>query len=134
VIAMVFHSQSTFDKIGNSLGGPQLCSVSVGHGPLGQEANKLFLLFQGQMGWPPGGRLRFQRVLPTGAQSIAPAHNAACMAPDSPSYLMKRELLLQECSNTASTFFQQFRRSMRTHRDTPYQDVSIILHYLCGSQ
>lgn len=134
MIAVVFHSQSMFDKVGNSLGGPQFCPVSVGHGPLGQEPNELFLLFQGQSRWPPGRRLCFQRVLPTGAQSIAPTHNAARMATQAPSYLMKRELLLQERSDAASTFFQQFRSSMRTHRDTPYQDVSIILHYLCGSQ
>ena len=134
MIAMVFHSQSAFDKIGNSLGGPQLCPVSVGHSPLGQEPNELFLLFQGQSRWSPWCRLGFQRALPTGAQGIAPTHNAARMATYAPSNLMKRELLLQERSHTASTFFQQFRRSVRTHRDTPFQDVSIILHYLCGSQ
>jgi hypothetical protein len=26
------------------------------------------------------------------------------------------------------------RRTVRSHRDTPFQDVSIVLHYLCGSQ
>ena len=133
MIAMVFHSQPTFDKIGNSLGGPQLCSVSVGHGPLGQEANKLFLLFQGQTGWPPGGRLCFQRVLPTGAQSIAPTHNAAGMATDATGNFMEGEFLLQERSHTTPALFQQFRRSFGSHGDTPFEDVSIILHYLCGS-
>jgi hypothetical protein len=134
VIAMVFHSQSTFDKIGNSLGGPQLCPASVSHGPLGQKANESFLLFQGQSRWPPWRRLCFQRVLPPGAQGIAPTHDAARMATQAPSNLMKREFLLQKRNHTASTFFQQFRRSVRTHRDTPVQNVSIILHYLCVSQ
>jgi hypothetical protein len=134
VITMVFHSQPTFNKIGNSLGGPQLCAVSVGDGPLGQEANELFLLFQGQSGWSAWCRLCFQCGLPAGLQGIAPTHNAARMATYAPSNLMKRELLLQERNHTAPTFFQQFRRSVRTHRDTPFQDVSIVLHYLCGSQ
>jgi hypothetical protein len=134
MIAMVSHSQSTFDEIGNSLGGPQLCPVSVGHGSLGQEPNELSLLFQGQSGWPAWCRLRFQCVLPSGVQGIAPTHNAARMATYAPSNLMKRELLLQERSHTTSTFFQQFRRPARPHRDTPFEDVSIVLHYLCGSQ
>ena len=134
MIAMVFHSQSTFDQIGNSLGGPQLCPVSVGHGPLGQETNKLFFLFRGQSGWPTWRRLGFQRLLPTGLQGIAPTHNAARMATYASGNLMKGELLLQERNHTTSTFFQQFRRPLRSHRDTPFQDVSIILHYLCGSQ
>lgn len=134
MIAMVSHTQSTFDQIGNSLGGPQLCPVSVGHGPLGQETNESFLLFQGQSGWSAWCRLSFQCILPTGLQGIAPTHNAAGMTPDSSGNLMKGELPLQELSHTTSTFFQQFRRPLRSHRDTPFRDVSIILHYLCGSQ
>jgi len=134
VIAMVSHSQSPFDQIGNALGGPQLCPVSVGHGPLDQETNKVFFLFRGQSGWPARCRLGFQCLLPTGLQGIAPTHNATCMATDASGNLMKGKLLLQERSHTTSPFFQQFRRPLRSHRDTPFQDVSIILHYLCGSQ
>ena len=134
MIAMVSHSQSTFDQIGNSLGGPQLCPVSVGHGPLGQETNEPFFLFRGQSRWPARCRLGFQCILPTGLQGIAPTHNAAGMATYASGNLMKGKLLLQERSHTTSTFFQQFRRPLRSHGDTPFQDVSIILHYLCGSQ
>jgi hypothetical protein len=134
VIAMVSYPQSPFNDIGNSLGGPQLCPVSVGHGSLGQQINESVPLFQGQSGWPAWYRLCFQRILPTGSQGIAPTHNAAGMATDASGNFMEGELLLQERSHTTSTFFQQLRRSFRSHGDTPLQDVSIILHYLCGSQ
>jgi hypothetical protein len=134
MIAMVSDSQLAFDQIGNSLCGPQLCPISVGHGPLAHETNESFFLFQGQSRRPARGRLGFQRILPTGSQGIAPTHNAAGMATDASANLMKGELLLQERSHTTSTFFQQFRRPVRSHRDTPFEDVSIILHYLCGCQ
>jgi len=134
VIAMVSHSQSTFDQIANSLGGPQLRPVSVGHGPLDQETNEPVLLFQGESGWPARCRLGFQCLLPTGLQGIAPTHNAARMATYASDNLMEGKLLLQQRSHTTSTFFQQFRRPLRSHGDTPFRDVSIILHYLCGSQ
>jgi hypothetical protein len=120
VIAMVSYSQSTFNDVGNSLGGPQLCPVSVGHGPLGQEMNETFSLFQGQSGWPARYRLCFQCILSAGLQGVAPTHNAAGMATDASGNLMKGELLIQERSHTTSTFFQQFRRPVRSHRDTPF--------------
>jgi hypothetical protein len=120
VIAMVFHFQSAFDKIGNSLGGPQLCPVSVGHGPLGQETNELFFLFQGQSGWPARGRLGFKRILPTGLQGIAPTHNATRMATYASGNFMEGKLLLQKGSHTTSTFLQQFWRPLRSHGDTPF--------------
>jgi hypothetical protein len=134
VIAVVSHSQVTFDQIGNSLGGPQLCPVSVGHGSLDQETDKALFLLRVQSGWPARCGLGFQCLLSTGLQGIAPTHNAARMATYSPGNLMKGELLLQERSHATSTFLQQSWRPLRSHRDTPYQDVSIILHYLCGSQ
>ena len=134
MIVMISYSQSTLDQIGNSLGGPQLCSVPMGHGPLDQETNKLFLLFRGQSRRPAWGRLGFQCLLPTGHQGIAPTHNATCVATDASGNLMKGKILLQECSYTAPTLFQQFRRSLRSHGDTLVQDASSILHYLCGSQ
>jgi hypothetical protein len=134
VIAMVSHSQVTFDQIGNSLRGPQLCPVSVGHSSLDQKTNKVLFLFRGQSGWPAWCRLGFQCLLPTGLQGITPTHNAARVATYASGNFMKGELLLQERNHTTSTFFQQFRRPLRSHRDTPFQDVSIILHYLCGCQ
>jgi hypothetical protein len=134
MIAMVSDPQLAFDQIGNSLGGPQLCPISVGHGPLGQETNESFLLFQGQPGGPARCRLGFQRILPAAMQGIAPTHNTARMATYASSNLTEGELLLQERSHTTPTFFQQFRRPVRSHKDTPFEDASIILHYLCGSQ
>jgi len=47
MIAMISHSQLMFDQIGNSLSGPQLCPVSMGHRPLDEETDKLFFLFRG---------------------------------------------------------------------------------------
>ena len=134
MIAMVSDSQSASDQIGNSLGGPQLGPVSVCHGPLGQETNESLFLFRGQSGWPAGCRLGFQCLLSTGLQGITPTHNAARMATYASGNFVKGKLLLQERSHTTSTFFQQFRRPLRSHGDTPVQDVSIVLHYLCGSQ
>ena len=119
MIVMISHAQSTFDQIGNPLGGPQLCSVSVGHGSLDQETNKLFLLFRGQSRGPTRCWLGFQCLLPTGLQGIAPTHNATCMATDASGNLMEGKLLLQERSHTSSTLFQQFWRPFRSHRDTP---------------
>jgi hypothetical protein len=119
VIAMVSHSQSAFNQIGNSLGGPQLCPVSVGHGSLDQETNKLFLLFRGQSRGPTRCWLGFQCLWPTGLQGIAPTHNTTCMASHASGNLMEGKLLLQERSHTAPTLIQQFRRSFRSHGDTP---------------
>jgi hypothetical protein len=48
--------------------------------------------------------------------------------------LMQGQLLFQQGRHPPSTFFQQFWRPVRSHRDTPFQDVSSILHYLCVSQ
>ena len=81
MIAMVSDSQLAFDQIGNSLGGPQLCPISVGHGPLGQETNESSFLFQGQSRRAARCWLGFQRILPTGLQGIAPTHHAARMEP-----------------------------------------------------
>ena len=134
MIAMVSYPQSAFDQIGNALGGPQLCPVSVSHGPLHQEMNESFFLLRGQSGWPARRRLGFQRILPTGLQGIAPTQNTARVASYASCDFMKGKLLLEEPNHTTSTLFQQFRRPMRSHRDTPFQDASIILHYLCGSQ
>jgi hypothetical protein len=134
MIAMVSHSQSTLDQIGNSLRGPQLGPVSVCHGPLGQETNESLFLLRGQSGRPAGCRLGFQCLLPTGLQGIAPTHNAARVASYASGNFMEGKLLLQERSHTPPTLFEQFRRPLRSHRDTPFRDVSIILHYLCGSQ
>ncbi len=52
VIAMVSHSQSAFNQIGNPLRGPQLRPVSMRHGPFGQETNESLFLLRSQPGWP----------------------------------------------------------------------------------
>jgi hypothetical protein len=134
MIAVISHSQAAFDQVGNSLRSPQLGSVPMGHGSLGQEMNKLFLLFQGQSRGPSWRRLGFQCLLSTGLQGIAPPHNAARMATYASGNLIKRQLELQKHDHATSTLLQQFWRSFRPHRDTPIKDISIVLHYLCGSQ
>src|SRR5512139_674729 len=121
MIPMVSDSQLTFDQIGNSLSGPQLCSVSMSHRPLGQEMNKLPFLFQSQSRRSPWCRLGIQCLLPTGLQGIPPPHNATRMATDASSNLVERQLLLQERNHTSPTLFQQFGRPFGSHRDTPIQ-------------
>jgi hypothetical protein len=51
---------------------------------------------------------------------------------EAPRDLVEGELLLQERDHTAPARFQGFGRPLRSHGDTPFQDVSIVLHYLCG--
>jgi hypothetical protein len=70
VIVMISHSQSTFDQIGNSFGGPQLCSVPVGHGSLDQETNKLVLLFRAQSRGRPDAGLAFSASCPPDCKAL----------------------------------------------------------------
>ena len=119
MIAVISHSQLTFDQIGYALGGPQLGPISMGHGPLRQETNKLSFLFQGQSGRPSWRGLGFQGLLSARVEGIAPPHNATRMATDASGNLVKRQFQLQERNHTAPTLFQPFGRSFRSHRDTP---------------
>lgn len=134
VITMVVHPQVAFDQIGDSLCGPQLGPVAVRHRPFGQEATKACLLFRGQSRGAArrgfGGQCRIPAVL----HGIAPTQDAARVAPHASGNLMKGQLLREECHGTFPTLFQQLGRTVRSHGDTPFQDASMILHYLCGSQ
>jgi hypothetical protein len=134
VIAMVSHSKMAFDHFGNSLCGPQLRPISMCHGPFGQETNQLLFLLRGQPGRPTGCGLGLQGILPAGSHRISPTKNAAGVAADASGDFMKGEFLFEEGNRTASAFFQGFWRTLWSHGDTPYQDISIVLHYLCGSQ
>jgi hypothetical protein len=120
VIAMVPHSKMTFDHLDNSLGGPQFGPVSVRQGPFGQEANQLLFLLWGQPGWPTRGGLGLQGILPAGLHRIPPTKNTAGVATDASGDFMKGELLFEEGNRTASTFFQGFWRTLRSHGDTPF--------------
>jgi hypothetical protein len=134
MIAMVFHPQSAFDQVGNPLRGPQLRPVSMCHGPFSQEMNESRFLFQCQSGWPACRRLGLQGIRPTGSQSIAPTENTTRVATHTSGDLMKGQFLFEERNHTTPTLFKRSRRTFRSHGDTPFQDVSIILYYLCGSQ
>jgi hypothetical protein len=134
VIMMVFHLQLAFDQIGDPLCCPQLCAVTMGHGPFGQEASEAFFLFRGQSRWSARSWLGSQRVFPTVLERIAPSKDAARVTTHATRNLMKRQLLFEECYDTLPTRFQRCWRTVRSHGDTPFQDASIILHYLCGSQ
>jgi hypothetical protein len=134
MIAMVFHSKMTFDHLDNSLGGPQLCPVSVRQSPFYQETNQLLFLLRGQPGWPPRRGLGLQGILPAGPHRISPTKDTAGVATYASGDFMKGEFLFKKGNRTPSTFFQGFGRTLRSHGDTPYQDIFIILHYLCGSQ
>jgi hypothetical protein len=120
VIAMVSHSKMTFDHLDNSLCGPQLCLISVRQGPFGQETNDLLFLLRGQPGWPTRRGLGLQGILPAEAHRISPTKNTAGVATHAPGDFMKGELLFEEGNRTASAFFQEFWRTLRSHGDTPY--------------
>ena len=109
-------------------------SGSRGPWPLGPGAERGALSVSRSAGGPAGCWLGLQRLLPAGLQGIAPPQHTAGVAADSPRDLMQGQLLLEERDHPAPTLFQRFRRSMRSHGDTSFQDVSIVLHYLCGSQ
>jgi len=134
VIMMVFHPELAFNQIGDPLRCPQLRPVTVSYGPLGQEADESLFLLRCQSRRSARRRLGFQRVLPTVLERIAPSKNAARVTTHTPCDLVKGQLLFEECYDTLPTLFQRCRRTVRSHGDTPFQDVSIILHYLCGSQ
>lgn len=134
MIAMVSHSKMTLDYLDNSLSGPQFGPVSVRQGSFGQQTNQLPFLLRGQPGWPTRRGLGFQGILPPGSHRISPTENTAGVATDASGDFMKGELLFEEGNRTASAFFEPLWRTLRSHGDTPYQDISIVLHYLCGSQ
>jgi len=134
VIAMIRHVKPAFDQFSNALGCPQLRSVAVCHGSLGQKANKLGFLFRRQSRRSSRSGFGLEGVLPTGLQCVAPTEHTAGMTAYATGDLMKRYLLLKELDCLAPTFFQHFRRPVRSHGDTPFQDVTIILHYLCVCQ
>jgi hypothetical protein len=120
VITMVFYTQMTFYQIGYPLGGPQLCSVAMSHGPLSQETNKAFFLFRRQFGRSTGRRLGHQRFLTAVLEGITPAKDATGVATHTPGDLMKGQILLKKGDYTLPTFFQRLWRTMRTHRDTSF--------------
>jgi hypothetical protein len=134
VIAMVLDAQSAFNQRGDSLRSPQLRTVAVGHCALCQQLEQFCFLPRAQFGRSAGGWLGFQRFYSTGTQGVAPAKDATGVAPDPAGYLMQRQLLPQQCDDAVTTLRQRFRRTMRSHRGTSFQDASMILHYLCGSQ
>ena len=128
VIAMIPHPQSAFDHRGDSLRGPQLRPVAVGHGALCQELYQFFFLFRGQFGRSARGWLGFQPVRSAGVQCVAPPKDTARVAPDPTCDLMKRQLLLQQGDGPTTTLLQRFWRTLRSHRGTSLQDASRILH------
>jgi len=134
VIMMVFHLQLAFDQVGDSLCRPEFRSVTMGYGPFGQEPNEAFLLFRSQARWSTRRRFGGERFFPTVLERIAPSKDAACVTTHASRNLMKGQVLFEECYDMFSTLFQRLRRAMRSHGDTPFQDASILLHYLCGCQ
>jgi hypothetical protein len=134
VIMMVFHPKLAFDHIGDPLRCPQLRPVTVRHSPFGQEADESLFLLRCQSRRSARRRLGFQRVLPAVLERIAPSQDAARVTTHASCNLVKGQLLFEECYDTFPTLFQRCRRTVRSHGDTPFQEVSIMLHYLCGSQ
>ena len=134
VIMMVFHPELAFNQIGDPLRCPQLRPVTVSHGPLGQEADESLFLLRCQSRRSArrwfGGERGFAAV----SERIAPSKDAARVTTHASCDLVKGQLLFEECYDTLPTLFQRCWRTVRSHGDTPFQDASIILHYLCGSQ
>ncbi len=131
VMMMVFHPQPAFDQIRDSLCRPPLRPVAVGHGSLGQETDKAFFLLCGQARRSAGSRLGFQRLFAALLERIAPPKDAARVTIHASGNLMKGQFLLEECNDTSPTIFQRLRRTVRSwHGDTPFQNASMILHYL----
>ena len=120
MIAMISYPKMAFDHLDDSLGGPKFCPVPVGHSPFGQETNQLLFLLGRQPGGPTRGGLGLQGILPAGLHRIPPTKNTAGVATDASGDFMKGELLFEEGNRTASTFFQGFWRTLRSHGDTPF--------------
>jgi hypothetical protein len=120
VIIMVFHPKLAFDQIGDPLCCPQLCPVTMGHSPLGQEASEAFFLFRRQSRWPARGGFGGESVFPSVLESIAPTKDAARVTTHASCDLVKGQFLFEECYDTLPTFFQRDWRTVRSHRDTPF--------------
>jgi hypothetical protein len=135
MIAMILHSQLVFDQRRNALGRLQLSPIPMCHGTFAQEADKALFLSRGKLRRSARHWLGFQGIVTALLQRIAPSKDVACMTPNAAGNLMEGQVLLEECYDTLPTFFKHICRTLRSrHGDTPFEDASIILHYLCGSQ
>jgi len=134
MITMVVDPQATFNQLRNPLRGPQLRAVPLRHGPFGQEPYETRFLRRREPRGPARRGLGLQCLWPARLQRIAPPQDTASVAADPARDLMQGQLLLEEGNHSVPTRFQRFRRTLRSHGDTPFPDVSIVLHYLCGSQ
>jgi hypothetical protein len=134
VIAMVENPHMTPDQLGNPQRGPKLRAVAMRHRPFEKQTNQSFLLSRRQAARSPRRRPGPERIGTAFSQSIPPSHHAAGMTPDPPRNVMQGKLLLEKGDYSATSFFQRLRRTVRSHGDTSFRDVSSILHYLCGCQ
>lgn len=134
MIPMVIDSVMTMDQFGNSQSGPQFCAVTMRHGSFQKQFHESSLLRDSQAGRSAWSRLGLKCVRPSQFCRPPPPQDATRMTPYPTGNLVQRELRLEQRCRPATAFFQNFRRTVWSHRDTPFQDVSTILHYLCGSQ
>ena len=134
MIAMILDPQAVFDQRGDPLRGPQLRSVALRHSPFGQQTNEAYFLLRCQPGWSARRRLSLERIRPTGSQRVSPPKHTAGVATNAAADLMQGQFLPEESNDLSTTIFQRSRRTTRSHGDTPFQDASSVLHYLCGCQ
>jgi hypothetical protein len=134
MIAVISYSEMAPDQFGDSQRGPEFRAVTVSHSPFQKQPNESLLPRGGQAGWSARCRLSFQCVRASRSGRVSPSHDTTGMAAYPTGNFMKGELLSEKLNCPAPPFFQSLRRTVRSHRDTPFQDVSTILHYLCGSQ
>ena len=134
MIAMIVDSQFFLDQVGDALGGPQLGAVAIRHRATSKKTHESGFLLPAQPVRSTGSRLGLQSIGSAGAQGITPTQNAAGVAADAAGNLMQRQTLLEKRDDFATTTFQCLRRPVWSHGDNSFPVVSILLHYLCGSQ
>ena len=134
MIAMVHDPHMTPDQLGDSQRGPKLRAVALGHRALAQQSDQPFLLSRRQSARTPRRGLGAKRAGATALQRVAPAHDTAGVAPHPARDFMQGKTLLQQRHRSPPPLFERLWRAVWSHGDTSYQDVPILLHYLCGSQ
>ena len=90
MVAMVPHLEPDSDHIGNTLRGPKVRAISVGHRPLEEIAQETVFLSIRQFRWAAGCRSGTQRLPSSSAIRIAPSHNGDGTTPYAPRRLIER--------------------------------------------
>lgn len=126
MIAVMLHPKSSFDQHRDPLSGPELRTIAVRRGSLRQQDDQLSLLVRRQQRRAARRGLGLQRSAAAAAPRITPPKYAAGMTSNPAHNLMQRQPLSQQVDHLTSPLLQILRRTVRSHRGTPFQDASII--------